>query len=714
MHPHPVATAPARFRRLLAPTLTAFYCGFLAAGTNAADITIDFGATHYPAIPKKIGYNSEWGEESLKTSPYGETEMLKPDEIAARRGELAAAPLVSGLVELNHFTAAPAVADGINDASGAVFGPNPLFSLDGSSIEVSNDDNLISLRASAHDGGLINLLQLCGTPTYDGVFTLETGYMPNTAGNWYPLPVASQMGTFTTALAAFINLVQTTDDIPTMVCFWQEPDHTISGYLPGYDPENSAGDSYDFYQREQSLGLYIDFFKRAGPAVRALNPDIVIAGVQQNASSGIDGGALEGADYKTFADLWLAQESADATTYPLDYVTVQIYKGEKSDEIIRNSRVAFADDRFNTAPLFMNEFHFNKDDSFAMSYNTDAGVAELLTYLHITLEAPDLAYVLLKRNIYVQDDLLAYAPVEFFGRMPDIGRSFTSTNTAIEGFATADPHGATALFWNTSGTPQTVSIDLQHLPAGLVAGTETLTIQTISGGAAAGTVSVDPSSDHLLVSSFTIPAYGIATVQLGAADHTNDLELATYARHMIYTDRRPTSSEAPHGLGHYEIRSSCLLASTDSDSAAVGLAGVVLKDLPDPSSDPSYTIQVDLTLAGLPVDLSSTVLGLRLDYLKIDPDGEGYKPMKSIYYRPAGSDTTDPWNAVKANGWQRPDVNQTTVAAAFTDQGTVTLPISAGAPNSWDTRDDGARRVMVSLILEHPGSASTVLARLRD
>ena len=130
------------------------------------------------------------------------------------------------------------------------------------------------------------------------------------------------------------------------------------------------------------------------------------------------------------------------------------------------------------------------------------------------------------------------------------------------------------------------------------------------------------------------------------------------------------------------------MAST-ADETGIGLAGVVLSDLP---TDLSYLLEAKLTTSGLPASSEDGVLGLRLDYLDRNRSlSTEYFLANDHYGSQRPSRTSSFWVSSPENPLEK--------RVHLSDGLFLTLPIGALAPGDWATADDGRRRILVTLLL---------------
>jgi hypothetical protein len=647
------------------------------ASGPAASITVDFTTALYPALTRKLGFNTNW-------NTVGGQDLAAADVAAA-----AGVPIVSGLVETKLGPG-----DFPGDTS-SVFYPQPLFYRDGQgAIQSRTSPNLSTLRQRVHAGGMVNFLQLAGMPcatsesqcvSTPGLFTVDPSAEKTDGGNWYPLPVPSQVSEMAGGLAGFARNVAA-DGVPTMWALWQEPDHTLSLKL----------------SKEDSVHAYLDLYKAFARAVRSGDPDAVVTGPAQNQATGTNlDHSIDGAGYNSFVTNQ-GSGVGEGAAVPLDYVTIQNYKGSVSTlETIQNTRIAYADDRFNRSPVMFNEWDIDKSkkNGFDENYNTAEGVVAVLDQVAIMLDQPDLAYALVMRGIFAPNTPpLVLAPLRFLGAMSphrrrvDLGAGFES----LSAIAAGDRDGAALLVWNHDTQERVVSVDLRSLPSALVGANQALVVETMADAAPRQVSSTTLVTPNLRLDALHVPARGVVMIHVGTGPTIKSgIVAAKYARHLQWCDRLgPTSFAAPHGMGAYDVRSSSLVASVDGKDG-VGLAGVVLRGVPA-----AYSLQVTLTKSGLPLPVPSVAVAVRVDFMK------GDQSLRTIVYRDADFSATPPPTTL-VNGATLPPVERT---QAFAEGVTRTLPITDDAPPGWGPE----RRVMVSLVLAGAPSASTVVARLRE
>lgn len=644
------------------PPLLAAGCEDEAVVLPTVTVVVDFASTAFPPSVRKLGVNAQWNE----SNPTDFTAI----DVASAIG----APMVAGLVETKY---------GPSDVPGptSTLGPDPLFFRDGGNVETRTDADLTALRAAVRDGGMINLLQLAGTPTTDGVFAVDGKLEAPSNGNFYPMPEdATELAE---AFAAFAKTLASSDHAPTLFCFWQEPDHTLGANLT----------------REQSLARYLDFYAAVGPALRAVDRDFMVAGVQQNASAGLSGGGkIDGADYGTWTGMLLGREATDGVRYPLDYVTLQNYKGDRTLEIVQNTRVAYADERFQLAPILFNEWDLDKGADFDTSYDSPARLVAFAARMGAIYDQPDVAYALLMRNLFAQSPL-AFPIVEWLCGMSPFRRVLALGDAAegLAGIASGDDASLAILVWNDGEGDRPVTFDLQRMSPALVASGGAITIETLSRGAPESTRTVPLTSTELALDPVVVPRGGVVMVRVGSDVPQSAIRQARYARDRRWVGRRADGSP-PRGMGHFDVRDGSLVVAVDGEGG-VGVCGVVLADLPAVGAVLGAAIGTSGELTS-----PSAFLALRVDYL------EGNATTKTVWIRDSvvGAIAMPPM----LPGWPPAGPAETTSAELVA--GRVTFPVGAEAPASWSTADAGARRIEVSLWLAGAEGPATVRARLDD
>ena len=656
-------------------------------------LTVELNRASFPATVTKFGFNAEW------------TQSNAADRRAIDKAGEAGVPMVAGLMEIDYLR------DDWNFSKGSTLDA-PLFYKSEDKVLTQSDPDLDKLRKKVADHGMINLLQLAGTPTRNGVFSTDAT-LENTVtykddfkhkhGNWYPLP---RVGEETDALAlAYASLTRSireaTPGLPTWWAFWQEPDHTIGKNLG----------------KDQSKRRYLDFFGKTADAIKAGNPDAVIIGIQQNSSTGLNGGkgVIDGADYLHFTEkVLLPFEEANRSSriIPYDYVSIQNYKAHRTLEIVKNARIAYRNPRFGSMPILINECDFRKkpgwvEKSFAERYDSPAGLMEVMEILKVMLDQPDVAYALLMRNLFsytVNEQperyTTGYHALNWINELPAHRRPLRLTGPGSEvlrAVAASDSSQARVIVWNTSSETRSLKIDLRDLAPALAG--KDLIVHTMGGGRPQSSKGQVAASPLTRVATLQVPGHGIVKLEIGNPPPPPGLSKARYARHYAWVPRTGTE-EPPAGQGHYQIKENSLVAST-ADKSGIGLAGVVLSDVP---TDSDYLLVADLTASGLPSSSTEGVLALRLDYLDRDrsllteyflaEDHRGTKRLEDVPFWVSSQEAFE-------------------FTGPIADGLSVPLFTPMLAPPGWATADNGRRRILVSLLLRGVGPA-TVVAKLTE
>ena len=656
-------------------------------------LTIELAQASFPPTVTKFGFNAEW------------TEKNPADARAIGEAAKAGVPMVAGLMEIDYLN------DDKNFTKGSTL-DSPLFykAKEDGTILTQSDPELDEMRNLTQAGRMINLLQLAGTPTIDGVFKIDPN-LTNTVtykddvkgkhGNWYPLP---KVGKDTDELAvAYGSLTDSirraTPGLPTWWAFWQEPDHTIGKNL----------------EKDESKIRYLDFFGKTADAIKKINQDAVIIGIQQNSTAGLNGNQkINGAEYLHFTrDILLPFEQERSSPIPYDYISIQNYKAHRTLEIVLNSRIAYAHPRFLSMPVLINELDFKKKaewlgKSFREMYDSPSGLMQLLEILKTIIDQPDVSYALLMRNVFSQKIKekperfnLSYYAVKWLNELPVHRRpiKFSGPGTgSLQGVAGSNANEARIIIWNTDEAGRSLNVDLRSLPASLEG--KEISLHTMDGGRPLSVFLQSASSPVTSLRNLLIPKQGMVMVEIGKKQEQKTIKMARYARHYSLVPRTGTQAP-PSGQGHYEIRKDSLVAST-ADNTGIGMASVVLAGVPE---NPEYSIDADLSVSGLPESSAEGALVMRVDYLDRNQSLSAQYFVAERHEGPSRLDGV-PFGFLPATHYSEKKV-------WIADGVTINLPIGQSAPEGWAIADGGQRRILVSLLL-HGMGPTTVVARLSD
>ena len=120
-------------------------------------LTVELAQASFPPTVTKFGFNAEW------------TEKNPADMRAIGEAAKAGAPMVAGLMEIDYLN------DDRNFTEGSTLDAPLFYKVQGdAAVQTQSDPELDELRNSSRAAGMINLLQLAGTPTMDGVFKIDS------------------------------------------------------------------------------------------------------------------------------------------------------------------------------------------------------------------------------------------------------------------------------------------------------------------------------------------------------------------------------------------------------------------------------------------------------------------------------------------------------------------------------------------------------------
>ncbi|MES2300351.1 MAG: hypothetical protein V4582_25175 [Pseudomonadota bacterium] len=681
---HTPSSIPKRAARLLALVATLACHGACAA---APVIGVRFDQTQFPPTVHKFGFNATWTN--------ADTDNKEGIDAAA----LAGAPMAAALLS----TKPPADKFPDPDHKSTLKG---LFSMSGGAIVGHANSQLTALRAQTAGRGMLNFLQLAGAPNYLD-FSFDPSAQKPAHGNWYPLP--TQLPALANAFGSLAAAIDAADHAPTIWSFWQEPEHTLDKRL----------------SNDESVSRYLDFFALMGPELRRRLPDASVAGIQMNCAGGESSpnSKAGGSKLKAFARMLQEREAAQGhARYPLDYLSIQNYRGETSALCIQSTRKAFASARFDGVPLIFNEWDFDiprggeridRAKHFEQQYKHPDEVIKLAGLLKDMIDQPDLHYALLMRDVF-RADVLARAPVAFLNAMSELRRPLRlpPPGTGVDGVAAGDDEGAQVMLWNAdpAGARQ-FDLALGALGTGATGAGKVARVVTLAPLQENGKwrwqrseITLKAEHPDLAIAGLTIPSRGFVLIEAGAPQGPGRLIHARYLGQRNLVERGENNhGEAPHGMGFYDVRSNTLVASADGPAGA-GMGGVLLAGV---GTDPRFaTIRVDIASSGLGVPGQRATIGVRVNYL------DGQRVIGSLVHQ-NGATFTWPRRAQSTATESLPSAT----AHQFTlEQGATTLALEVEkyAPAAWAGADGGARRLELMLAVVPTTGAATARARLAN
>lgn len=695
---------------------------------KATVLTIDFSpmSAQYPPTVAKIGFNSFWNST---------TNDGKLDEFTIERSARYRAPMISGLIEpkvpiqvsatypdLFEEWAGSVPAEKL-DAQGCALwdqGTNysgTLFQKKNGVVEARKptDPDLASIRAFANTHGMLNFLQIAGTPgnalpfssnMFNGFFTL-VGEPPKGA-NWYPLPAAGQYPELAQAFATLPDAVGY--ETRTIYAFWQEPSHTLDSSV----------------EAEQSIPRYTDLYSRISRRIAETCrwESCPMAGAQLNSHDG-KLTPVNGQRYKLFLDgLRLARKNNPGVPMPLDYFTIQNYSAQWNDTIIGNARAALGTD-FGWTPIMMNEWDYcvNGDECpevfpFLKRYDGPQSW-QALHWLKDSIEAPDISHVLLREKVLKVRDKeqgptgyfypWTQVPILFMASMSEFRRPVASALPKVPVMASGDPDQITILMWNESTEPKKFTFDLRNIPSALVG--NTLYVKAMSS---AIRDSACPGKQDVMNEDHEITCWKdvVTPLPISAADvQVSSFEVLPGEAVMLFAGEPPAygselfskyfvrsyqlaerdgSAAPPEGMGHFDPQTGSITVGVKG--MGTGLARAVLRNVPD-----TLTFRTRLARNG---PLASTAIaGVRVDFFD-----DTHNLVKTVFHRDQRFGVSDAaWGKY---GWPMASVSAADTAnlcgTTCTDgSGTdVVLNLATEAPATWAS----SRLVEVGVLLTGAGT----------
>ena len=695
--------------------------------SKAMSITINFRDVAFPPLLSK------WGGVAHPRAIHGGSGAAWDTITNATLEELAEdakrrTPAVLGVIELGHT---------MSNVT------RPIFSGDASKSDVKPILDPLRLALRRLRGQVQPMLLFSGRPT--PVFRINTSTIPSPHARFYPMCAYEQLDLLAASFAKYARALHEQDGLSSSWSFWAEPAHTISATSSRQD-------------KLANIERYLDFYERVAPAIRASVPDDVIAGWQLNAANGklddwVNGSQNHPPDmFYEATQRFLARERAGGARLPLDYFTMQNYRGEESASLVAHARTALCatqaekpsnaacSARFALTPVFFVRFSEHKDVD--PDFTRKSGTSELLDELALTADLPDVAYVVhsaweefFSGNASLVLPMLPTA-LAFVRALPTFRVPLTLPasqrgNLDVRGLAALNETTQCFMLWSRSNVAgqMDMSIDLRDRPPSSSA--QVVQLYTLGPKHASWIPEREaplppPPTTHLIINDVYFKPYGVIAGCVdrdsGAAAPPKAIESlggAIYARHDVLVPRGPDPNVAPAGLGHYDIWSSTLVVAIGSGidlsgkrakaGEAVGLAGVLLRAVPATSS---FALVMALALHAPVMDSMGNAIAaaVRVDYL------DGDSPISSLLFASAGADPQVLWGGVAA-AW--PHAARTNSSSALlpafdaTGHTNFTLPLGASAPGGWAAADSGARRVRISLVLRHQHYWSTGAATLR-
>jgi hypothetical protein len=615
---------------------------------SKADVEIDFGVLQFPPLVPKLGVNSVWNES----------------KDATRKGLLGAAAanmsIGSGLLELS-------VPRDQNKGNSSL-GPPAIFERDRKgNVQVQSNQNLNGLRTETRNAGLINFLQLAGTPADPKLFNLEPT-LASISGNFYPLPIRSQRSEYANALARFVQLLVTGDLAPTIVAFWQEPAHTLGLSEPTPSGRPNAADS------ERNLNDFIDFYDSIATEIRKLNSDLPLGTFQLNASQGIGTNGIDGAEYLPVVELLLRKEAALGRRIPMDYFTLQNYKGTATAEIIQNARFSIMNGRFANVPIMMNEFQPSKTGTNDDKFNSSAGLIDFVRSIKFTLDQADVSHLVTSDVVTQSNKFRINTVLNRIGSLPLKRVQVASAASSLVGIASASDNEIAAVIWNQSKDSVKFSLGMLNLPAVLNNSNDLVKLEVLKADGSPNLFSI---ASHKIANAARIDGISLLPNEILFLSNTvqpikqNDGLL--FLRHNSFF-MRVDPLLSPLTTSAYDIRRNALVLATGSE-ADPAFSSVIFAPRSRTGTIPAANRLVLKIRKFSSIGAKLPELFLRLDFLT------GNESKKSIFVGAASGSFQ--WSAPGMPDWIPAIVGPSEVASSNSGNETVTIDLAKEAPADW-------------------------------
>lgn len=635
------------------------------AEKSKPSVVIDFCSLQFPPLVPKLGVNSVWNEQK-------EASLKGLEGAGAANMSMGA-----GLLEFNL---------GHNNQSMQwSLGPLPLMYRDSNNaVAVRGNQNLEILRNKTRDSGLINFLQIAGTVTANGVFTTEPT-LASSEGNFYPLPIFSQRQEYANALARFVNLLIAQNNAPTIAAFWQEPTHTLGLATATSNGRPSVADT------ERNIADFIEFYDIVATEIRKLNLDLPLGAFQLNASQGIGTNGIDGAEYKPIVDRLLKRESDRARSIPIDYFTIQNYKGEKTPEIIQNARFALMNNRFSNVPILMNEFQPSKTGSNEEKYNSSEGIVKFLKSLQFTFDQADVSHIVASDVVTASKSLRIVDVLQRIGKLPLKRASINlPSSSGISGIASSSDGQIGIVLWNEGTAEAVFDLELLNLPGNLSASFESIAVELLTESEpmiAAGKLRLN--NNRLGLSDLKLKPNEILFIANPSAATIPKSNLLVHRHNSFFQRVNPLQS--PLSTSAYDSRRNAMILATGKKTVSA-FGGLVFSPFSRPGEVPATNKLVLNIRRHSSKSEPRAPLLMRLDFLV------GNASIKTLFL---GSESASfSWQAANMPDWIPTAQDSKETPFQNLAHTSVSLDLSTIAPTQWLTQAATARpRLQLSGIL---------------
>ena len=637
--------------------------------------------------------------------------------------------------------------------------PVGLFYRKNGVVGVNYDKNWAEVRKNIHEAGLINYVQWTNFPYYGHKDPAEWFYVHDpmhgpTSKAGVPAPGERQKFAEDLALLAATNAEYDRRLYgvfrPAIWSHLQEPEHNYGDKNVAWN--STAGLNLNRNEKMYNIRLcatdiYTPFTKR----LHELEPDIRVAGIASNATVVADQGMNEvtkygpvgGTAHGVMTKAWIGKEIANKEEYPLDYLTMNCYKGYNIPQAyIPQSRFALKNlihelfpsnpekfNRFNRTYYFISDYNFANLGGFPLAirnlyYNNDKGRnAALLENISEILRAPDIAYATVLGELTGANNRTNLFTIAY-NALPETGVKI-ETKVGVDGFAAYDDSlGFYAVFTNRNDYAVTAPIELKGMdfnnalfwvvqPAQnnskweQLKGVELVEKNVWNVPFAGNDIVFMAASNKPFPSALLGSAgpEGLFNLHL-----KSKIKRAQFAASDAYIPRENKMVLSEWGFLVPPEPASCAYFDQQKgrmemglrDSGVTACAAVVLRHLPDSA----YSIKGRLSGIGLPANLpSNATFRIRVDYLDHnnvlasheikDAGGSGSATFDDIEWLPGAE-----------------SVSQTTLNMWSNRK--FALPIGDWQPATWATSDDGKRRIRISVMLSGLENGASLMIDFDD
>jgi hypothetical protein len=313
-------------------------------------------------------------------------------------------------------------------------------------LAVSVNSNFLDICNRAKADGLQMLIQASGTPVQgnsDGsvtqMFNLDTTRQFQNSARFYAFPASSDYSAVANALVNWMSIIRSNTGDSTII--WaghQEPSHT-AGYPNGV--QTTLGTM-------NNVSDYVTIWKPIATKIKNQNLGMV-ADIQLN---------------EAYADYSNGINKIASKNVPIDYFSIQNYKGENNKTVIDTAFQNLSANGLGTKKIVFDRYDFDAGFSTVQSrYNSAAGMTQFLKNELVLLNNADKMYGYCLFTGAMHQSMMNEV-MKFLNTMPVSRRDITGIGQGINAWCTANGKDFYMALWNTATGSRSVTINLNNFP----------------------------------------------------------------------------------------------------------------------------------------------------------------------------------------------------------------------------------------------------------